>query len=227
MGELPEHIKKTIDDLKQGAIAKLADARADLEMLNRFEQRYGVRLTALVDLGGEIASRTPELTGGAEQAGALAASRGSTNIRPDEYLGLAPLDAAKTYLALIGRAVHIDEICDAVSKGGAAIKGAEWKDALQRSLLRSTADVIKVQEGVFALVRFYTDEQVKRLRSTRRQATPAAKPKRKRGRPPGSKNKKTQGSGATARSAAMKAAPAGESGTLIDGANGASAALEH
>lgn len=180
----------TLDELRQEATARVADARKSLHLLNEMEARYGAPLTSIDALSSESSQQEQlsEISG----EGVLHlkpvfsnAGRPSTpSIRPDSYLGEMPLDAAKQYLGQIGHAVHIDQIADAVKKGGAATTGANWKAALEQSLLRSVHDVIKVQDKTFGLIRFYSDEQIKRLRQTRRQTpTPAGQKKRKRGRP--------------------------------------------
>jgi hypothetical protein len=76
----------------------------------------------------------------------------------------------------------MDEIGDAVTRGGAAIKGSDWRDKLETSLIRSTYEIVKVQEHTFGLVSFYTEDQLKGLRETRRQQTEPTTKKRKASR---------------------------------------------
>jgi len=184
MADIPDHARKTLDDLRQDVtdlITKLYEAVADM---NRIERRYGAQPTSLMDLMAgliEPGARTSERPALSTNTPGPGSSRGGVTIRPDQYLGHPPLEAAKSYIGEVGHAVPFDEIADAVARGGAAVKGADWKETLEKSLLRSVNDVIKVQEHVFGLIRFYTAEQIKALRATRRQAS--TKPKR-RGRPP-------------------------------------------
>lgn len=96
-------------------------------------------------------------------------------IKPEEYLGDEPLEEAKKYIASVGHAVHFEEIADAVSRGGAATQGSDWREKLETSLIRSTFEVVKVQEKTFGLTKFYSEEQLRRVRGTRRQAEPKNK----------------------------------------------------
>jgi len=169
------HVKQTLADLMQEFINKIAEASRLLTTINLLEERIGAAKTVMPGLSS--AAGTPNNDTQFSSTGA-----GSIALRPDQFLGDEPLDAAKKYLKQVGHAAHMNEITDAIQRGGAAIKGPEWRDKLEQSLLRSVTDIIKVQEKTFGLTVFYTDEQIKRLRGTRRQATPTAK-KGKRGRP--------------------------------------------
>lgn len=220
--EIPDHIKKTLEEFKTDAANQVADLKRAIESINMIERRYRLPLTSLTELEAfgvpALSELQPSLLPGPQRTG-------TTDVRFDLYLGLPPLEAAKRYIEPFGHAVHFDEICDAVRRGGAATKGSDWKDKLHESLVRSTAEVVKVQDNVFGLVKFYSEEQLRGLRSTRRQAAPPSKAKRKPGRPPGSKNKKkTQvATTATAAPVAIKTAAASDVAVPLEGANGASA----
>ena len=95
------------------------------------------------------------------------------------------MEAAKKYMRSIGHAIHFDEIADAVQSGGAAIQGTNWRDRLELSLKRSPYQVIMVADKTYGLAEFYTPDQLKRLRSSRRGGDDAAqgkKPKTKKKR---------------------------------------------
>ena len=188
MSESAAHINKTLEDLKQQLAAKVAEAKKVLAAVNTLEELLGLPQTTLGDLGASVSLQ--ESVGISDSVKVTFSSpKSATNsIRPDEYLGVDPLKAAKQYMRRVGRAVHIDEIAEAISKGGAAISGAAWKDKLLRSLTRSTADVVKVQEGTFGLAEFYTEEQLKGLRSVRRQR--ASTPELGSGRGQGQRRRK-------------------------------------
>lgn len=175
MADNAAHATKTLEDLKQQLAAKLADAAKTLAAINVIEEMIGVARTQMPSMYQLDDSAT---FGGPSTSGK------TTSIKADEYLGEEPVDAAKKYMRKVGHAVHIDEIGEAISKGGAAIRGADWKERLGNSLLRSTADVIKVQDKTFGLVDFYSPEQIARLRGTRRQTGKHNGPKKRRGRPP-------------------------------------------
>ena len=190
MAEAPEHIRKTLEDFKQQLSVRMAEAARVLAVVNALEDQLGLPKTTLG--GGGITwsqSLSEDLRVTDAGAGAAASPQ---NIRPDEYLGDAPLDAAKKYLRRIRRAAPLAEIAEAISKGGAAVKGADWKADLDNSLLRSTREVVKVNDETYGLVAFYSEEQLKGLRATRRQRP---EPTRKRGRPRKSEKRKKQSRG--------------------------------
>ena len=119
-----------------------------------------------------------------------------------------PLEAAKKYMRAVGQAVHFDEITDAVQRGGAAIQGANWRDRLELSLKRSPYQVITVAEKTYGLSDFYTEEQLNRLRASRRGsegstvAKKKAKPKatakaKKKSGEPNAKGKQSKGQAKT------------------------------
>jgi len=192
MAETSPHIGKTLDDLKQQVVAKINEARRLLAAINTLEDLLGATKTTLSDLSGGLPGQesgpgeTPMVTVNSPRLSA-------NHVRPDEYLGDDPVKAAKKYIQRVGRAVHIDEITEAINKGGAAIKGSDWREKLLKSLTRSTYDVVKVQEGTFGLLSFYTEEQIKRLRATRPWAAALGrKQERKRGRPKKKVNREEQ-----------------------------------
>ena len=65
----------------------------------------------------------------------------SASVRPGEFIGMDALDAAKAYLEKKkAEAASLDEIMDALQKGGA---NSVNRDSLSTSLARSTWDVVK------------------------------------------------------------------------------------
>lgn len=192
MPEAPEHIRKTLDDFKQQLAPKMVEVMRVLSVVNALEDQLGLPKTSILSLtgGGFAWTQSPHR----EEVGVDSPSVVSpANIRPDDYLGDMPLGAAKKYLRRVRRAADLDEIAEAISKGGAAIKGTDWKADLDASLLRSTREVVKVREETYGLVEFYTEEQLRGLRATRRQRQ---EPVRKRGRPRKKGGRKRQKEGA-------------------------------
>jgi hypothetical protein len=184
MADIPDHQRRTLEDYKQRLSLKMGEVARILMVINSIEEEHGLPKTALDSLGpgiswslalGEQVRMTDSNTSGLPTR--------SNSIRPDEYLGERPLEAAKKYLKRIRQAAHIDQIAEAISKGGAAIKGSDWKGALEESLLRSTLEVVKVSDHTFGLVEFYSEAQLENLRAVRRRPLPGES-KRRRGRPP-------------------------------------------
>jgi hypothetical protein len=187
MAEIPEHTRKTLDDFQQQVASKLEEVRSLIETINAMERMYGLEMTTvetLVDFGGE--ATRPEKSG--------ARLRPLSNINADTYLGLEPFDAAKQYIASVGHAVELSEISEAIARGGAAIPPrSAWTQELAISLGRSPG-VVKVGDAAYGLTKFYSQEQIDRLRRARRptgdRKTRTSAPKR-RGRPPKNLNSPT------------------------------------
>jgi hypothetical protein len=88
---------------------------------------------------------------------------GSSNIRPDEFYGLEPIQAAKRYLRKIGKSASIRDIVAALKSGGCD-PGNDKAFAL--SLARSTMEIAKIGDDLFGLVEFYP--HLKRERGPRK-----------------------------------------------------------
>lgn len=183
MADQNGHIEKTLEELRLDLAGHLDEAQRILSTMNMLEAKIGVGLTTIADISlqtsGALSGKNAPPSSGTNSA---SPRRSNTPMRPDQYLGVTPLDAAKAYIGTVGHAVPVDEISDAISRGGAAIKGSDWRDKLEMSLIRSTYDVVKVQEHTFGLAAFYTEEQLRGLRGTRRSAEP--KPQKKKRKKP-------------------------------------------
>lgn len=167
------HLSKTLEDLRQQLMVKVNEAKNVLTAVNTIEVMLGQTKTRLADIATNVSTELHAIDDPIRiQTGVVQPS----DIKPDEFLGLTALEAAKRYLKTVGHARHIDDIANAISRGGAAIKGSDWKTKLLESMTRSTYDVVKVQEGVFGLTPFYTQEQLEGLRSARRRTQPIRRP---------------------------------------------------
>lgn len=171
MADDTSYVLKTIEDLRRELADKVRDVLSLLSMVNGLQDRAKVARTTLAELGASAATAKGQTLQTSDPKGDVQVSNGRApqQIRSDAYLGEKPLEAAKKYMGAVGHAVDFDEIADAVQRGGAAIKGSDWREQLETSLIRSAYQVVKVQEKTFGLKSFYSEEQLKGLRSTRRQ----------------------------------------------------------
>lgn len=175
------HITQTLDEFKNELAEKLADIVSLLAMIHHLEDRIGVPRSPLPETVINFIGPSSPSQGGTTASQTIRRQAGATgkSIRPDQFLGDAPLDAAKKYLEMVGHAVHFDEIADAIQKGGAAVKGHDWRDKLEVSLVRSVYEVVKVQDKTFGLTSFYSEDQIRRLRGARARPEPAKKKKKR------------------------------------------------
>jgi hypothetical protein len=123
--ETIEKLKGEIENHVQ--VVKADPAWAQIEKLYR-------ALTTIEDLA-EVPQTTLSALFG------FAGATSGVSVRPGEFIGMDALEAAKTYLEKKKDvAASLDEIVDALQKGGANLVG---RDSLRTSLGRSTWDVVK------------------------------------------------------------------------------------
>ena len=76
-------------------------------------------------------------------------------IEPDEFFGLTQGEAAIKYLEMVGRAVSLDQLVEALKKGGCKVGGADPKRTLYISLIRNTREFVPPRQGYIGLRKFY------------------------------------------------------------------------
>lgn len=187
---MADDVTKRLDDMRRRATEALHEARAIVSQMNTVETVFDLPLTNLSDLETSALAEPTSLPPlsmalgiGADARNQPTKRRGSVGIRPDEYFGVEPMEAAKLFLRSVGHAVHFDEITDAVQKGGAATKGADWRERLEISLKRSPYQVITVAEKTHGLAEFYSEDQLKRFRSSRKGESDVSTKKKNKPKP--------------------------------------------
>jgi hypothetical protein len=142
VNQMSDTIRAAAEELKREITQKVEVLKSDPNMtevlklhqaLNTLEQVTGDPLTTLAKLFGME-------------------DRASVSMRPDEFYGLQPLEAAKRYLKKRGEARPFQEIVDAIVAGGC--RSADGND-LRISLARSTYEIAKVGQDLYGLVEFY------------------------------------------------------------------------
>jgi hypothetical protein len=127
-----EHLRKTLEHYRQQRQQKLAEFQAQIQPLELMIRQLERDLGEPSSLEAAGTSDNPSIpnppwvhvnTGGA--------------IRPDEFYSMSQSDAAKAYLRKVGHAVTLDELVEALQKGGAKVGGAEPKRTLYVSLARN------------------------------------------------------------------------------------------
>jgi DNA-directed RNA polymerase delta subunit len=79
----------------------------------------------------------------------------------DEFFRLSQPEAARRYLKKIGHAMALDDILDALTKGGCAVGGSDPKKVLYISVVRDTRNFVKLPNGMIGLREFYPDRKLK------------------------------------------------------------------
>lgn len=78
-------------------------------------------------------------------------------LRGDEFFGKSQGDAARAYVMKVGHAVELEEIFQALTKGGCHVGGAEPLRTLYIALIRNTKDFVKLPNGLIGLRAMYPD----------------------------------------------------------------------
>jgi hypothetical protein len=113
-----------------------------------------------------------------------------SSVRPDEFVGETYSNAARRYLEKVGQAVSMDDLLDALNRGGCPVGGKEPKKTLYISLIRDVRTFVPIpgRSGFLGLRKFYPN--LKALKEKKDE--PKAKGK-KRSRTKTSTKAKTEG----------------------------------
>jgi hypothetical protein len=142
---------------RQHFIDKLAEKSAEIRPIIQRIQSLDQDLNETTDIvkiimGGDASLPTPTAAGG----GQVQISGARIALRPDEFTGKSYLDSAKSYLERVGRAVSVEDLLDALKRGGSPVGGKTPKKTLYVSLVRGREVVpIPGQNGWVGLRKWY------------------------------------------------------------------------
>jgi hypothetical protein len=121
-----DHIHKTLDYYRKLREKKIAEIKPALDEIRGYElviRTMAANLKEPIDIepltiepNGSAATATPTSTSALQPTGAAA-------LRPDEFFQMSQTEAAKTYLRMVGHAVSLDELVNALRSGGAKVGG--------------------------------------------------------------------------------------------------------
>ena len=139
----------SVDDL-------LSDYLKEEELIRKEIRDLKIKLTAKRETIMDIADRVGRTINFPEIEDDTGGKKTSFEILPDTFFGKSHPDAAAQYLEMVGHAVHIDDILDALKKGGAAFTGNDPKGSLYTQLIRGTRRFVKIgDQAVFGLLEKY------------------------------------------------------------------------
>jgi hypothetical protein len=132
---------------------KASELRPLIQRIMSFDQDLNESTDVMAIIMGGDTSLTPTTANGSGQVQVGGARIG---LRPDEFTGKAYLDSAKIYLERVGRAVSVDDLLDALKRGGSPVGGKTPKKTLYVSLVRGREVVpIPGQIGLVGLRKWY------------------------------------------------------------------------
>jgi hypothetical protein len=87
----------------------------------------------------------------------LQSGSGRSSVRPDEFFGMTYSTAAKMYLEKVGHAVSVEDLLEALNRGGCQVGGREPKKTLYISLVRDVRNFVPIsgKSGYLGLRKFY------------------------------------------------------------------------
>jgi len=134
-------LKAAAEQVRQQLQDKVEAIKSDPQMAEVLKLQKG--LNSLEDLLGEPHTSLSELFG---------LDSAEVGIKPGEFYGLEPLDAAKRYLKKRGGAPRsLADILEALKSGGCPAS----RDDLRLSLSRSTYDIVKAGEDLYGLIEYF------------------------------------------------------------------------
>jgi hypothetical protein len=170
-----ESMRETLEHFRQQRLNKLEEIRQMESTIRQLERELGDDQTGF--------AADMQISASAEQNGKsiplASTTQRKANIQGDEFFGLSQPEAARRYLKKIGQAVSVDEILEALRKGGCKVGGADPKKVLYICMVRDTRNFIKLPNGMIGLRDFYADRNLNKFNADKK----AKPPKRKRGRP--------------------------------------------
>jgi len=137
------------DEIRTKIGEKVAVLKADPTLAEILRLQQG--LNALEELTGGAKTTLAQLFG-FDTSGVVETPVAQSSIRPDEFYGLDPLDAAKRYLKKRGQARPFKEIEEAIERGGCKV--GDDKE-LRTRMARSTYEVAVLPDDYYGLVEFY------------------------------------------------------------------------
>lgn len=157
-----ETLRKALDIYTQQRQAKLGEVQELDLMISRLKR----------DLGDTTQNRQPEEEEDSSDTGIgdawrenefgptpapVNAGTSKASLRPDEFFGMTYSAAAAAYLAKVGHAVSMDELLDALNRGGCPVGGREPKKTLYISLIRDVRTFVPIpgRSGFLGLRKFY------------------------------------------------------------------------
>ncbi len=106
MEESTSHLNKTLEDFKRELSSKLSEVRKILAFINMLEHRLALPQTPPPSELTSGASPQDVVSLSDSVSVSITSAKSALNgIRPDEYLGQPPLDAAKNFLRRLRRAI--------------------------------------------------------------------------------------------------------------------------
>ena len=145
-----EHLERTLAELQSQREKKVAEFRSELsridtaiDAIRKLLQPNGQPITVTAQASDNFPVQ--------DTASAVA----TPAVQAGDFFGKPQADAAREYLKRLGRAAHVDDIFNALQRGGVQFRGKEPKKNLYISLSMRKAIFVSVAPYTFGLWEFY------------------------------------------------------------------------
>jgi hypothetical protein len=200
-----EPLRMALEHYRQRRAGKLKEIQDLEQMIARLSRDLGETAQAAQADEDEDSSETgiSEAWQESEYGPTTALKNGAkVNLRPDEFFGMTYSGAATAYLEKVRHAVSMDELLDALNRGGCPVGGREPRKTLYISLIRDVRTFVPISgtPGFLGLRKFYPN--LKTLKGKE----PRAKNKKAKKKKPGRKENAAKAT-AEPKTAALTAHP--------------------
>jgi hypothetical protein len=154
-----ESLRMALEHYRQRKAEKLTEVQELDLMISRLSRDLGdTSQETPADREEEDSSNTGISEAWQEnEYGSTAKNGAKTTLRPDEFFGMTYSIAAEAYLNKVGHAVSMDELLDALNRGGCPVGGREPRKTLYISLVRDVRTFVPIagRTGFLGLRKFY------------------------------------------------------------------------
>jgi hypothetical protein len=155
-----ESLKMALEHYRQRKLSKLKEVQELDLMISRLSRDLGEASEGVQSNEEENASDSgiSEAWQENEFGPSVTTKNGAkTNVRPDEFFGMTYSTAATAYLDKVRHAVSMDELLDALNRGGCPVGGREPRKTLYISLIRDVRTFVPIpgSPGFLGLRKFY------------------------------------------------------------------------
>lgn len=168
---LEHYLQRKLDKLKEVQELDLMISRLRRDLGEISQETQADKEEDASDTGLSEAWQESEFGPGATLKNGMKA-----NVRPDEFFGMTYSTAAAAYLDKVRHAVSMDELLDALNRGGCPVGGREPRKTLYISLIRDVRTFVPIpgSPGFLGLRKFYPN-----LKALKEKASPQVKRKRR------------------------------------------------
>lgn len=152
-----EALRKALDHYVQQKAVKAEEMRQLDIMISRLSRDLGEAIPEPEPVEPDPSDSIGDAWRENEFGTSVPLSSGPVRVRADEFVGETYSNAARRYLEKVGQAVSMDDLLEALNRGGCPVGGKEPKKTLYISLIRDVRTFVPIpgRTGFLGLRKFY------------------------------------------------------------------------